>query len=149
MHVNVNSIRTGLFLPPGCRGGGSSEAPPCNYKTTHGMVSNMSQNNVLVISNVQAFLDWHNYVIWRYIVDSISRIQIASAFPSKWKNLNHNVSDKIKKLVDTLVTFNTSSDVMMASFMVKEGSGTIRHLGSTFLNFSNVSTFTLNTSKWR
>lgn len=33
--------------------------------------------------------------------------------------LNHNVSDKIKKLVDTLVTFNTSSDVMMASFMVK------------------------------
>ena len=57
MHVNVNSIRTALFLPPGCRGGGSSEAPPCNYKTAHGMVSNMSQNNVLVISNVQAFLD--------------------------------------------------------------------------------------------
>ena len=33
------------------------------------------------------------------------------------------MSDKIKKLIDTLVTFNTSSDVMMASFMVKEGSG--------------------------
>ena len=56
MHVNVNSIRTELFLPPGCRGG-AQRPPPCNYKTAHGMVSNMSQNNVLVISNVQAFLD--------------------------------------------------------------------------------------------
>ena len=55
------------------------------------------------------------------------------------KYLNHNVSDKIKKLVDTSVTFNTSSDVMMASFMVKEGSGTIRHLRSAIFNFSNVS----------
>ena len=37
--------------------GGELRGPPCNYKTAHGMVSNMSQNNVLVISNVQAFLD--------------------------------------------------------------------------------------------
>ena len=74
-------------------------------------------------------------------VDSMGRIQIASAFPSKRK-IHHNVSDKIKKLVDTLMTFNTSSDVMMTSFMVKEGSGTIRHLGSAIFNFSNVSNFT-------
>ena len=73
-------------------------------------------------------------------VDSMGRIQIASAFPSKRKI--HHVSDKIKKLVDTLMTFNTSSDVMMTSFMVKEGSGTIRHLGSAIFNFSNVSNFT-------
>ena len=38
-------------------GGELRGPPPCNYKTAHGMVSNMSQNNVLVISNVQAFLD--------------------------------------------------------------------------------------------
>jgi len=54
----------------------------------------------------------------------------------------HHVPDKIKKLVDTLMTFNTSSDVTMTSFMVKEGSGTIRHLGSAIFNFSNVSNFT-------
>ena len=51
MYVNVNSIQTGLFLPLGS-GGRSSEAPLYNYKTARGMVSNMSQNNVLVISNV-------------------------------------------------------------------------------------------------
>ena len=47
----------GFFCLLVAGGGGRSEAPPCNYKTAHGMVSNMSQNNVLVISNVQAFLD--------------------------------------------------------------------------------------------
>ena len=51
-HVNVNSIQTRLSLPPGSGGGAESEAPLYNYKTAHGMVSNMSQNNVLVISNV-------------------------------------------------------------------------------------------------
>ena len=44
------------------------------------------------------------------------------------------VSDKIKKMVNTLIILNNSSDVMKTSFIVKEGSGTIRHLGSAILN---------------
>ena len=52
------------------------------------------------------------------------------------------MSDKIEKLVKTLVTFNNSSDLMMMSIMVKEGSGTIRHLGSSILNFQKVFNFT-------
>ena len=53
----------------------------------------------------------------------ISKIQIPSNFPS-----DSNVSDKIKKLANTLIIFNYSCDGMMTSFIVKEGSGTIRHL---------------------
>ena len=45
------------------------------------------------------------------------------------------MSDKIEKLVNVLMTFNNSSNVMMTSFMVKEGSGTVHHLGSAILNF--------------
>ena len=47
----------GFFCLLVAGGEGAQRPPPCNYKTAHGMVSNMSQNNVLVISNVQAFLD--------------------------------------------------------------------------------------------
>ena len=52
------------------------------------------------------------------------------------------MSDKIEKLVKTLVTFNNSSDLMMMSILVKEGSATIRHLGSAILNFQKVFNFT-------
>ena len=45
------------------------------------------------------------------------------------------MSDKIEKLVKTLVTFNNGSDLMMTSIMLKEGRGTVCHLGSAILNF--------------
>ena len=45
------------------------------------------------------------------------------------------MSDKIEKMVNALMTFNNSSDIMMMSFMVKEGSGTVCHLGYAILNF--------------
>ena len=37
------------------------------------------------------------------------------------------VSDKIKKLENTLIIYKNSSDIMMTSFIVKEESETIRH----------------------
>ena len=78
-----------------------------------------------------------------HIVEFMGRIQIASIFPlQSEKYLNNKMSDKIKKLVKTLVTFNNSSYLMMISIMVKEGSGTIRHLGSSILNFQKVFNFT-------
>ena len=72
----------------------------------------------------------------------MGRIQIASIFPLQSEKYLNNMSDKIEKLVKTLVTFNNSSDLMMMSIMVKEGSGTIRHLGSSILNFQKVFNFT-------
>lgn len=38
------------------------------------------------------------------------------------------------KLANTLRIFNDSSDVIMTSSIIKEGTGTIRHLGSAILN---------------
>ena len=43
------------------------------------------------------------------------------------------MSDKIKKLANTLIIFNNSSDVMMTSFIIWQGSGTIRRHGSVSL----------------
>ena len=80
------------------------------------------------------------------------RIKISRLYLRKsWQvyNFSHqsekflnNMSDKIEKLVNALMTFNNSSNVMMTSFMVKVGSGTIRHLGFAIFNFTNVSNFT-------
>ena len=57
------------------------------------------------------------------IVEFMGRIQIASIFPlQSEKYLIKKLSDKIEKLFKTLVTFNNSSDLMMMSIMVKEGS---------------------------
>ena len=57
------------------------------------------------------------------IVEFMGRIQIASSFPlQSEKYLIKKMSDKIEKLFKTLVTFNNSSDLMMMSIMVKEGS---------------------------
>ena len=49
--------------------------------------------------------------------------------PQSQKYLNSKVPDIINKLANTLITFNNSSVFMMASFITKEGFGTIRHLG--------------------
>ena len=57
-----------------------------------------------------------------------SKIQVPSIFPLKAKNTNK------QKLANTLMNFNNSSDVMMTSLTVKEGSATIRRLGSAILN---------------
>ena len=38
------------------------------------------------------------------------------------------------KLANTLKIFNDSSDVIMTSSIIKEGTGTIGHLGSAILN---------------
>lgn len=60
---------------------------------------------------------------YNMIVEFIGRIQIASIFPlQSEKHLIKKMSDKIEKLFKTLVTFNNSSDLMMMSIMVKEGS---------------------------
>ena len=58
------------------------------------------------------------------------------------------MSDKIKKLVNTLIILSNSSDVMMTSFIGKEGSGAIRHLGSAILNLLSVIHFTWKNINW-
>lgn len=54
------------------------------------------------------------------------------------------MSDKIKKLVNTLITLSNSSDVdvVMTTFIINEGTGTICHLGSPILNELKVLYFT-------
>ena len=54
--------------------------------------------------------------------------------PQNEKYSNSKVSEKIKKMANTLIIFNSGSDVMITSFIIKERSGTIRHLGSAILN---------------
>ena len=39
--------------------------------------------------------------------------------------INSRVSDKIRKLANMQIIFNTGSDVMMTSFTTKKGTGTI------------------------
>ena len=43
------------------------------------------------------------------------------------------LSDKIKKLANTFM-LKSSSGIMMMSFIIKDASGTTRHLGSDVLN---------------
>lgn len=44
---------------------------------------------------------------------------------------------------DTKIIVNNSRDVMMTSFLTKKGIGSIRHLGSATLIYSNVFHFTI------
>ena len=39
----------------------------------------------------------------------------------------------MQKLANTLMTFSNSNDIIMTSFITKEGSGTVHHLGSAIL----------------
>ena len=76
----------------------------------HNLIDTISLYNVIMKS-------------YNMIVEFIGRIQIASIFPlQSEKYLIKKMSDKIEKLFKTLVTFNNSSDLMMMSIMVKEGS---------------------------
>ena len=47
------------------------------------------------------------------------------------------MSDKIKKMVNTLIILSNSSDVMMTSFIVKEGSGITRDQALFSFGFEN------------
>ena len=66
------------------------------------------------------------------MVEFMGKIQISSFFPQSENFLNSKMSDKTK-LANALTMFNNNSDVMMTSFIVKEGSETIRFLGLAIL----------------
>ena len=63
----------------------------------------------------------------------IGKIQFHD-FSLEAKNSNCKVSDKIKKLANTLIMLKNSSDIMMTSSIVKEESENIRHLECAILN---------------
>ena len=62
-------------------------------------------------SNFWVWLDWNNDVIWRHIAKFLARIKISLKLDFKHiqKYLHSKVCDKIKKLANTWIIFNSYS----------------------------------------
>ena len=67
----------------GGRGGGARKTPLCNLNTAHLAATKITHNNVLIIFNFSALLDWHNDAIWRHHVVILLNLLPESKFPSK------------------------------------------------------------------
>ena len=77
----INPIQNGLFyLLPANRE--SSEPPSLyNLKTAHPRATKITHNNVLIIFNFWAYIDWHNDVIWHHYHVILLNLLTESKFP--------------------------------------------------------------------
>ena len=126
------SFKTGLICLLSTSGVEASGAPPplsarptlYNFKTAHNTATKITQNSAFIFPasrhNLIDTTTLFHFTMASYGWTYWQNLNSIKFSPKSEEYLNSKVSDKIKKLTNTLMIFNNTSYVLMTSFIIKD-----------------------------